>query len=329
MTASSEPMTARRPWQDAASRLAEHQGGVVGRAQLAALGVPRAYVRSELRGRRWQRIHRRTYVTFTGPLPFETRVWSGVVYAGRGAVASHGTAAFLVGLSDRAPDVVDITVAHGRRVGSRPGLRIRQSRRLELTRHPTRLPPQTRVEETVLDLTDAARSEVSVIDVVLRACQRRLTTAARLTLRARGRKRLKWRRLVRELICEVRDGVQSALERRYFRDVERAHGLPRGCRNKGEGPRGRRRYRDVRYRRWRLVVELDGRAAHPDEWQEADDIRDNELVDDEDVRTLRYGWMPVTTRPCETASQVARKLASRGWKGRPVSCGPTCTGKFT
>ena len=49
--------------------------------------------------------------------------------------------------------------------------------------------------------------------------------------------------------ADVVDGVQSTLERRYRRDVERPHGLPRGFRNRSEGDRGRRRYRDVRYRR--------------------------------------------------------------------------------
>jgi hypothetical protein len=194
-----------------------------------------------------------------------------------------------------------------------------------VTRHPSRTPPQTRLEDTVLDLIDEAVTEDSVVDVVLRACQRRLTTAARLALRARGRKRLRWRRLVGELVAEVQAGVLSALERRYYRDVERPHGLPRGSRNRTEGRRGRRRYRDVRYRRWRVVVELDGRAAHPDEWQEADDIRDNELVADEDTRTLRYGWRSVTASPCTTAAQVGRTLRSRGWPGRLTSCGPACT----
>jgi hypothetical protein len=56
--------------------LAERQGGVVGREQLTRAGVPRAFVRTQLRARRWQRAHPRTFVTFTGPMPFTTRVWA-------------------------------------------------------------------------------------------------------------------------------------------------------------------------------------------------------------------------------------------------------------
>jgi hypothetical protein len=303
--------------------LASAQAGVVGRAQLAALGVSRAYVRVQLRARRWQRAQPRTYVTFTGPMPFATRVWAAILYAGGGAVASHGTAAHLSGLTEVVPEEIEVTVTHGHRAAQRPGLRVRQSRLLASTRHPTLVPPQTRVEDTVLDLTEATRSEYVVIDVVLRSCQRRLTTPARLRDAAAARKRMRWRLLVTDLVGDVRDGVQSALERRYLRDVERSHRLPRGTRNAAEGRPGRRRYRDVRYLRWGVVVELDGRAAHPDEWKERDDLRDNEVLTEDGSRTLRYGWQAVTTDPCGTAAQVARLLRSNGWRGSITRC-PSC-----
>ena len=181
------------------------------------------------------------------------------------------------------------------------------------------------MEDTVLDLTDAASREDSVIDIVLRACQRRLSTPRRLRERARARSRLRWRRLVDDLLEEVSAGVLTPLERRYFRDVETAHGLPCSERNSTDGPVGRRRYRDVRYLRWRLVVELDGRAAHPQSERERDDLRDNELVEADGSRTLRYGWRSVSARPCQTAGQVVRLLRSGGWTGAPIHCGPGCT----
>ncbi len=305
--------------------LAASQAGVVGRGQLVSLGIPRAYVRGELRARRWRRALPRTYVVFTGPMPFLTRAWAAVLYAGEDAVVSHRSAAFLQGLADREPGRVEIIVRHGHRVPSRPAVQVRQSRRVEERRHPSRTPPQTRLEETVLDLTEQAPSEDQVIDVVLRACQRRLTTAARLGQCARGRRRLRWRRLVGDLLAEVREGVQSALERRYFRNVERAHGLPRGMRNRAEGSGSSRRYRDVRYRRWHLVVELDGRVAHPDELAERDSFRDNELLAQEDVRTLRYGWRAVTRNSCAVAEQVAAVLRLGGWTGSVRPCGPSCS----
>jgi hypothetical protein len=315
------------PAEDVHARLAAlaaSQDGVVSRAQLAELDVPRSFVRRELRSRRWQRPFPRTYVTFTGPLPFRTRVWAALLFAGDDAVASHSTAGHLQELVNQPPRRIDVLVRHGHRVRQRPGIKVRQSRRIDVVRHPARTPPQTSLEDTVLDLTDLASRPETVVDVVLAACQRRLTTAARLTLKARNRKRLRWRRLLAEVLSEAGEGVLSPLERRYYRDVERAHGLPRGRRNRPEGLAGRRRYRDVRYRRWKVLVELDGRAAHPEESRELDDLRDNEVVAEEGSRTLRYGWRSVSGHPCVVASQVVELVRSGGWAGTPRRCGPGC-----
>jgi hypothetical protein len=316
--------SATEDFRPALAALAASQDGVVARAQLAEVGVPRSFVRGELRARRWQRPFPRTYVTFTGPLPFRAKVWAALLFAGDEAVASHGTAGHLQELVDKPPARIDVLVHHGHRVRPRPGIRVRQTRRLELVRHPARTPPQTHLEDTVLDLSDEAKRSEAVVDVVLAACQRRLTTPARLALRARGRKRLRWRRFLTELLAEVGDGVLSPLERRYYRDIEKAHGLPRGRRNRPEGSGDGRRYRDVRYRRWRVLVELDGRAAHPPETRELDDVRDNEVVAEDGTRTLRYGWRSVSGHPCVVADQVVDVLRSAGWTGAPVRCGPDC-----
>jgi hypothetical protein len=306
------------------AELSEAQAGVVARRQLAELGIGRPFVRSELRGRRWSRVHPSVYATFTGPLPDLARVWAAVLYAGPAAAASHRTAAWLSGLQSDLPQRLDVCVAHGHRHRkSRETVRLRQSRHHAERVHPARTPPQIRLEDTVLDLTDATRSNRAVIDLVLRACQQRQTTPARLALTIRARKRLRWRRLLSELLSEVRDGVQSPLERRYFHDVERAHGLPRGQRNSADDSGGKRRYRDVRYRRWKLIVELDGRGAHPAEERELDDLRDNEIAERAE-RTLRYGWRSVVVTPCDAAAQVARLLAQNGWTGSPDPCGESC-----
>jgi len=61
--------------------------------------------------------------------------------------------------------------------------------------------------------------------------------------------------LLLDLLADAQEGVASPLERSYVRGVERAHGLPPGLRNHADGAPGRRRYRDVCYRAWRLVVE--------------------------------------------------------------------------
>ena len=305
--------------------LAASQGGVVSRAQMRALGVSREVVRQQMRHRRWQRALPGTYALFTGPMPPMSRVWAALLYAGDEAMACHGTAGWLHGLLPTLPQRIDVQVPHGHwHRGSRPGVRVRQSRHHAIRRHPALLPPRSRVEDTVLDLADEMTSPEPVIGLVLAACQQRKTTHNRLRDRLRARARARWRKLLKQVLSEVREGVASALERSYRRDVEVAHGLPRGQRNLADPGRGRRRYRDVRYRRWRTVVELDGRAAHPEEWRERDDLRDGQLLADEDARTVRLGWIAVTARPCETAALVAKVLRRGGWSGAPRPCGPSC-----
>jgi hypothetical protein len=310
---------------DRLTELAAEQAGLVARRQLTEIGVRRSDVRSELRGRRWSRPFPGVFATFTGPLTDEARVWAALLYAGPLAAASHETAAWLHGLRADLPVRLDVCVPHGHRHRrSRDGVRVRQSRHFAKRQQPARQPPRTTLEDTVLDLSDAARAALPVIDLVLRVCQQRRTTAARLALAMRSRSRLRWRALLRDLLSDVRDGVQSPLERSFHRDVERAHGLPRGQRNHPEGRAGHRRYRDVRYRRWRVVVELDGRAAHPGDQREYDDLRDNEVTEREE-RTLRYGWRSVVVTPCATAAQVGRVFTQQGWTGTPTRCGPSCT----
>jgi hypothetical protein len=101
---------------------------------------------------------------------------------------------------------------------------------LDLARHPTLTPPQTRVEETVLDLAGAAATADGAYGWITRALGRRLTTQAKLRDAMESRSRLCWRRELAQALTADWDGVHSGLERRYLRDVERPHALPRGTR---------------------------------------------------------------------------------------------------
>ena len=137
------------------------------------------------------------------------------------------------------------------------------------------------------------------------------------------RTRLRWRVLIGDILVDVKDGVQSPLERRWRRDVERAHGLPVGQRNQADDAGASRCYRDVRYLKYKTVVELDGNAAHPTETRELDRARDNDVAESAQV-TLRYGWRAVAGTPCACAAQVGRVLTSRGWRGAVRRCSPDC-----
>jgi hypothetical protein len=302
------------------------QEGVVGRRQLLAAGLTPGQARREVVARRWRRLHDGVFATFTGSVPERAQVWAALLRAGPDAAAAHRTALWLTGVIDEFPGVIEVAIPHERRSVSGGGVRVHRMRALDRLVHPSARPPRLRLEVAVLAVTERAEKADLVIDLVLRSVQRRLTTAGRLRSALEVWPRHRWRGLVAELLSEVADGVASALELRYVRDVERAHGLPRGERNRTEGEPGRRRYRDVRYSRFGLVAELDGREAHPDDEAFRDLRRDNASTLSGD-RVLRYGWRDVVGRPCEVAAQVVAGLRAGGWRGTLRPCGPACPGR--
>jgi very-short-patch-repair endonuclease len=157
-----------------------------------------------------------------------------------------------------------------------------------------------------------------------RACSRRLTTPALLHIAMTARPKLRWRTELTGALADVRSGAHSALEWRYLRDVELRHGLPRAVRQPMSQAGNRTRYLDNKYPEFGLVVELDGRAAHPVEKRWQDIHRDN-VNAAAGMVTLRYSWADVTTDPCRVANEVAAVLRRQGWTGHLRPCGPACT----
>jgi len=304
-------------------RLLSSQCGVIASWQAQAAGVGARQMENLVRYGRWQRIHFGVYAAFTGDLSRPAVLWAAVLRAGPRALLSHETAAELDGLVDKPSKVIHVTVRSEQHRQPVPGVVIHRSSRRIAFKPQRPFPPRTATEETVLDLADAAASFDTVVWLVARACQRRLTTpflmADSLQLRARAR----WRGELRQALLDVADGVRSPLEYRYLHKVERAHGLPRPDRQAEADRRPGRIFRDIHYRRYRVAIELDGTASHPDEQRWQDKRRDNAAAAD-GIFTLRYGWADVTERPCETAREIATVLARGGWSGALRRCGPRC-----
>jgi hypothetical protein len=302
--------------------LPSFQRGIVTGAQARAAGISPTVIKARVRQGHWRRLYRGVYTTFSGSLSREAAIWAAVLSAGPGAVASHQTAAELDGLADGASALIHVTIPADRGVTRRAGLVVHLSDRAADAVHPTRLPPRTRVEETVLDLIAASKTVDEAVGWLTKALGRRLTTPDRLQQAVSARPRIRWRQQIDELLSPGLRGVLSPLEYRYVRDVERPHGLPCGARQVMAGTGGRRQYRDVLYKACRVVVELDGELAHPVESRRSDSQRDNAAAAEQGLTTLRYGWLDVTARPCQTAAQIAALLARRGYTGaRPCRAG--------
>ena len=126
-----------------------------------------------------------------------------------------------------------------------------------------------------------------------------------------------------DALSDVADGVESVLEYRYVRRVERPHGLPEARRQRVVVTGGRRRRTDNDYEQFGLIVELDGRLGHEGAGVFRDRTRDNITAASGKV-SLRFGWADVDAQACEVAQDVARLLWSRGWQGKLRRCGVGC-----
>jgi hypothetical protein len=302
--------------------VAELQAGVLSIAQLLGGGLARDTASAWVRQGRWQRLHRGVYATFSGQPGREAVLWAAVLACGSGAMLSHQTAAEVARLTDKRSWLVHVTIPGDRRVAPVRGLVIHCSARAAQALHPARIPPQTRIEETILDLAGAATSLDNACGWVTAGIGRRLTNEARLRQAMTQRGKMRWRPELEELLSPAVKGVHSPLEWRHLRDVERPHGLPGGTRQALARRGSHNAYRDQLYEAYGIALELDGRVAHPGD-RRWDDIRRDNAAAANRIITLRYGWADVAVRPCEVAAEIAQVLLSRGFAGaRP--CSPRC-----
>src|SRR6185312_13004848 len=103
-------------------------------------------IRAQLAAGRWQRVYEGVFVTHNGSIGFRTRVWAAVLHCGPGAVASHRAAAYLSGIIDQPPAVIDVSVPNRRRPAGARDIKVwRRRRQVAALGSPPRMP----VEETV------------------------------------------------------------------------------------------------------------------------------------------------------------------------------------
>ncbi len=250
-------------------------------------------------------------------------LWAALLRSGARAILSHQTAAELDGLSDMTSPAVHVTVPTTQHIRGVTGLIIHRSSRIVVARHPALRPPRTRIEETVLDLTQTARSSEEAFHWLSRACGSRLTTASRLQMALSQRKQARYRNELVSGLAAIAEGVHSTLEYRYVRGVERPHDLPVAQRQAKITLGRTRRYLDNLYEEFGVAVELDGHVAHlvHDRWRDVH--RDNALTG-VGIITLRYNWTDITERACEVAVEISAVLRRRGWAANPRPCGPRC-----
>lgn len=295
------------------------QDGVVSRSQLMGLGFAPHDVARMVRRRELARIHAGVFVSHTGAPTWSQRAWA--------AVLATGGVLTLDSALPRPRSSAPIQVAvdrhhHVRR--SLDGVVVHRRSRLPDVVDPRASPPRVTLAVAAVEVAGRARDDHAAYRVLADALHTREVTHDQLRDALDLCPRLGRRLLLRLLISDLEEGTCSVLERAYARDVEQAHGLPRGRRQAPGLVDGRRALRDVRYDGWRTYVELDGRAFHDTPAARDRDLaRDLAAAAQEDHATLRLGYHQVLREPCATALAVGRVLARNGWPGPVTSC-PRC-----
>jgi hypothetical protein len=317
--------------KDPAERFAalrRRQAGAFSRAHANEHGLTDRVLARWCRWARIQRAHHGVYVDFTGPMPWETRVWAAWLACGSAAALSGETALRQLGVEgDWRDEVVQLDIPHSRRLAGQPGIDVRRCRDFQDRLFGSREPPIVRVEVAVLTAAAAQARPDRALSIVLDACRQRRTTPERLLDELASMPRLPGRQRLIQALDDAKNGATSFLESAYRHQVERRHGLPTGHRQVREVTTADTVYRDVEYDAFGLIVELDGRAGHEatqDRWRDL--TRDNAAALDAKV-TLRFGYQLIGD-PCSAAALVAHALHARGWSGTPTRCSADCRADF-
>jgi very-short-patch-repair endonuclease len=277
--------------------LAGRQHGVVSRRQLLESGWHRSAIDREIAAKRLLRVHTGVYAVGHRAIGDRGRWMAAVLAGGPGVVLSHRSAAALLEMVRRDTGITHVTgpVALTRRriVGHRAVLD-------PADRTVWRGIPVTTVSRTLADLdhelADDDAFEQVVRETMFRGLFDSLAVAAAIG-----------RRPARRLAGFVDDYVptQTEMENRLLRICRRS-ALPTPLTQRGEAPRV-----DFVWPEARLVVEVDGWAAHRTRFAFQRDRAVTNRLQLDGFTVLRFTWEDLTRRPEEVAAQIRRALARR------------------
>jgi hypothetical protein len=244
---------------------------------------------------------------------------------GPGAALAGLTAARLdnfTGFDDKKPideRPVYVTTPIGRRRNSAPlGLSVivHRSRLLSNTDvHPSRQPRRTRVARSLVDAAQWMPTDRGAMAVLAAGIQQRLVRVTDLRAQLGRPGRLDRRGLMLDILGDIEGGAQALSELDFTRKVVRQFHLPEPSRQVGKrDAKNRRRWIDVAFEEWMVLVEIDG-AQHDDPRHRWDDMeRDNDLEID-GYRVLRFPAWLVRDNPEQVAKKILVVLQRRGYKG--------------
>lgn len=283
------------------AQICARQNGVITLEQLVTAGLAPEAVRARVRRGRLHRVRRGVFSLSPSLTPFAAEM-AAVLACGEGAVTSHRTAAALFGLLPNKPPIHTTLPTRNGRGGKDLKIHRPKTAPPATKRHGV---PTTTIARTIQDL--AATENLNDLDrAITEARVRRLIDDRGLrSLAESSAARPGAANLRKALHGQERGFTRSKAERKLKQLIHDA-GLPAPDTNRTIAGRER----DAVWSKQRLIVEIDGYAAHGTRRAfEGDRRRDAELQA-EGWRTMRVTWRQLTQEQVAVASRLSRALYS-------------------
>jgi hypothetical protein len=180
--------------------------------------------------------------------------------------------------------------------------------------HPARQPRRTRIARSLVDAAAWMRTDRGAMAVLAAGVQQNLVRVSDLRSVIGRVGMVRRRGLMLDILGDIEGGAQALSELDFTRKVVRQFELPEPSRQVGKrDSRNRRRWIDVLFEEWKVMVEIDG-AQHIqplDQWDDMERDNDNELGG---YRVLRFpAWM-VRDNPGHVAKKILDALRRNGYR---------------
>jgi very-short-patch-repair endonuclease len=283
--------------------VATRQKGAISRRQLRDSGLLGGAIDRRAGNGQLHRQFRGVYLVGHEALAPMARESAALLAVGEDAMLSHESAAVAWGIIEDYAGEVHVTVA-GRKLRSRPGLRVHRASKIPAIRRRHGL-PVTSPAQTLMDL--AASGSPHLEHAFVEAHVRRLVTAPELAKAMERAGPQRGVRALRALVGASESGFTRSKAEHKLRALLRAAHVPEPRFNVPM-------YGYVVDCVWqdrRLIVEFDGYGVHGYRRAfEQDRRRDATLVAN-GYRVIRITWLQLTLEPYVVPANIAAALASR------------------
>lgn len=293
-----------------AGRAAAEQGEVLSRPQLYALGVTRWEIRGHVRAGRWQLIGDQSVHLGNGTVSEVGEQWAAVFQGGPRACLDGASALVAAGLERFEVKRIRVSVPRGARIRRTRRYDIRQTRRWSSEDIVTVGIPRTRPATATVRAGLWASTDREATYVVTLAVQQGIASPEAVGHELLRIRRDRRRGLLHAVVNDLLDGARSLGELDVGRELRR-RGLPEPDRQVLRRDSRNRYFLDLYWKRWKLVVEVDG-IHHA--WAEnvvGDALRQNALVLDGDT-VLRLPLLGLRLEPGAFYAQIERALRDAG-----------------